>query len=80
MKQRPSKDTDQENAQKAFDMLCDLARINPEIEGSIWISAFYSCIVASFVNTGLTYENFCVDMKGAMEKYKSWFDEDQNEH
>lgn len=80
MNKRIPKSTDQQNSEKTFDMLCDLVKLNPEIEGCIWMSAFFTCIVQTFVKSGFSYEDFCEDMKGSMEKYKSWFDEDKNEN
>ncbi len=79
MKKRTPKDTDQENVKKSCDMICDLVKLNPEIDGCIWISAFYACITQAYVNAGISYEEFCEDIKDAIEKYKPWFEERKNE-
>lgn len=76
MKKRKPKKTDQDNVQLAYQMISDLARINPEIEASLWVSACFSAIVDSYRNSGASVEQFCKEMDNVKEHYRKWFDRD----
>lgn len=77
MRERKPKIDDQEQADRAFDILAQIMDMHPEIEPNIWVASTLSCIVASFIDAGASYEAFCVEMKAMTEHYKSWWDKEK---
>ena len=75
MKIREPKPNDQEQVQKALDLIKEVANLNPDIEATIWVSACYSCIVSSYINSGITYDEFIRDISNGFKIYKSWWEE-----
>jgi hypothetical protein len=66
---------DQENVQRAADLIDELVAMNPEIQPIFWVSASFSGIVNCFINSGISYERFCKEMNKMMEHYKQrWED------
>lgn len=76
---REPKEDDQDKIDLCFKLISDAVKSNPEIEGAIWVSACFSSIVQSFIDNGLSYEDYWYEMKSAMAHYKEWFDE-ANKH
>lgn len=70
---RPSKASDQDETERAFELLKECIGNHPEIEGAIWASAIFSLLIDSFVGSGLTYEEFCETWDKAKHFYKDWF-------
>ncbi len=75
MKIRPAKESDQEEAQKAFDILIDAAKKHPEIEVNVWISALWSHLVNTYIKSGMPYDLFCEELDEVKENYKDWFED-----
>lgn len=71
---RKSKDNDQENVSKAYNLLLELMELNYEIEGNIWGAAFMFAMVNGYINSGFTYEEYKKDLEMGMKSYKDWFD------
>lgn len=76
---REPKEDDQHKIDLCFKLISEAVKSNPEIEGAIWVSACFSSIVQSFIDNGLSYEDYLHEMKSAMAHYKEWFDE-ANKH
>lgn len=74
MTKRPSKDTDQEMAQKAYIMLGQFMRDNHEIEPTLWYGAFWSALVNGYLESDIPFEQFSEEIDIAREHYrKIWF-------
>jgi hypothetical protein len=74
-KLRSPKNTDQEDVEKAFNILKDILNSHPRIEPTLWASAFWSCLVDGYNNSGFTYEQFCLEWENVKDNYKGWFDQ-----
>lgn len=74
MELRPSKEDDQENIDRAFNILKDVIKAYPRIEPTVWAAAIWSCLVDGYANSGVSYEEFCDEWYKVKEHYKNWFD------
>ena len=74
-KLRPSKPTDQENVEKAYQILLELMESHKEIEKPLWIGAFASIITFGFKNNGFTHEEFMDEIDLMFGNCKQWWDE-----
>lgn len=72
---RPPKKTDQKTAQRALELLLAFTKVYPEIEITLWYSAFLSAFASGLIETGVSYETFCDQMDSVKNHYKSWWDE-----
>jgi len=74
MRKRRPKKTDQENTEKAYLLLIELAEKNPQIETSLWMGALISAFVDMHMRTKNPYQNFCLTLEQIKEHYKDWWD------
>lgn len=75
IKHRDPKPDDQEQAERAFQLLKALCRENQEIEGNIWIGGFWSILVDAYRDSGFSYEQFKQEMQAVLRNYKNWWEE-----
>lgn len=73
MKIRKEKPDDQENIDKAVELLTKLVK-STDIEPSLWVSACLSCIAASYQGNGFSFSDFKKEMTMATNHYKLWWD------
>jgi len=62
---------DQKNTEKALRLLCDTVDLNPGIENNIWQGACISLIVNSYIESGLTYQQFCEELDDIKKYFKN---------
>lgn len=74
MERRPTKETDQEEIEKAFNLLKDCMASHPEIEPTLWAGAFWSILVHGYNASGTTYNQFTREWDELKHHYKQWFD------
>ncbi len=74
MQRRPSKETDQEQTQKAFLILKECMELNPQIEPTLWAAAFWSILVVGYNQSGMSYDQFTNEWDHLKHHYKTWFD------
>ena len=74
MKKRKPKKDDQENADKACDLLTELVQLNPQFEPSIWISACLTFVARAFHSSDYTYEEFLRESERALKFYKRYWE------
>ena len=74
MEIRPSKESDQEVIERAFILLKDCMANHPEIEPTLWASAFWSVLVDGYAASGMSYENFTREWDELKHHYKHWFE------
>lgn len=67
---------DQDQAEKAFEMIKYLIQNNDEIDMNCWIGACMSIIADRFAASDLTYEGYKKEMYEATVFYKHYFEED----
>ena len=77
MKIRPPKPDDQDQCDKACDLLYDFLKENNHIEPTIWVSSMISVIAQSYINTGLSHEFFCRELDFIKKQSEEWFKNDQ---
>ncbi len=75
MKKRPPKNDDNENTEKAYQLLMKLMTEHAEIESSLWYGALWSLLANGYKENNLSYEDFSKEVKRAMKHYKSWFEQ-----
>ena len=68
---RESKDSDQEEVEKAFQILRKAMKDHSEIESTLWAGALFSCLVTGYPNSGITYKEFCGEIDSVKKFYKS---------
>ena len=73
MERRHPKETDQNEIDKAFNLLKDCMLSHPEIEQTLWAGAFWSVLVDGYSSSGISYEEFCSSWDEVKHHYKSWF-------
>ena len=74
MKERTPKLDDQDKIVEAFRLLQNLEKMNPQIEPTLWASAFASYIVSACINSGFSHPQFCIMMEQIKEHYKPHFE------
>ena len=72
---RPRLKSDQENAEKAYQLLLNFLNENSDIEPTIWAGAVWGVLVNGYVNCNFTYKEFKDEMNVVLEHYEHWFDE-----
>ncbi len=72
---RPSKDSDQDNTEKAFQLIKNCLEEHPEIESTLWAGAVWSVLVYGYRNCGFSYKEFCDEW----EKVKNHFKKEWND-
>lgn len=74
MRRRKPKKTDNETIEKALVLLLEFVKSHPEIEITLWYSAFISAFVDGHIRTGFSYEQICVVFDDIKKNFKSWFE------
>ena len=75
MKHRPPKEDDQENAEKAFNVIMAFLGEHPEFEGSIWCAAMITSAALAFRDSGHSHEDFKKEMQRITKFYKYLWEE-----
>ena len=73
MKYREPTKNDQEMAEKAFQLMRELALSHPEIEMAAWIGGCMSLLVDRFLDAGVPYHAFCEELECVKKAYKEWW-------
>lgn len=71
------KPADQEQAEKAFQLLDETLESDPSIERNIWAAAFWSILVQNYVKSGLPYDAFVNECNQMVKNYRHWFEENE---
>ncbi len=79
MKIRHSKEDDQDEIQKAFDILVNAAKDHPEIEATLWIGALWSQLVNTYIESAMPFDLFCEELDEVKENYKNWFEDEEED-
>lgn len=74
MKKRIPLETDQEQIEKAFQLLKNCMKNHPEIEPTLWACAFWSILVDGYNQSGMSYQQFTDEWDRVKHHYKPWFD------
>ncbi len=75
MQKRPPKETDQEEIEKAFQLLKGTMAAHPEIEPTLWAGAVWSCLVHGYKSSGFTYKDFEEGIHEVLDHFKKFWDE-----
>lgn len=70
---RPGKRSDQDETEKAYQILVSAMQSHPEIEQTIWAGACWTALVNGYLNSDIPYELFCHDFDSAKEHYSKWW-------
>lgn len=70
MKIREPKEFDQFHGQNAINLIAEIINEHPEIDGTIWVSAFLFILTKSCYTSKLTYEQYCGEFDKCKEAYK----------
>lgn len=73
---RPPTKLDQDETEKAYQMVMQLMNDHPEIESTLWCGAIWSVLVNGYEQCDYSYEEFCNEVKRISVHYKSWFDKE----
>jgi hypothetical protein len=71
------KDTDQEQIEKAFNLIKDCMAHHPEIEPTLWAGAVWSVLVDGYASSGMTHDQFTQEWDKLKHFYKPWFKSNQ---
>ncbi len=75
MDERWYKETDQSDAQRAFELLQKCMHDHRDIKPYVWAASFWSVLVNGYVNSEVSYDEFCNEWENVKIHYKVWFDE-----
>jgi uncharacterized protein (DUF4213/DUF364 family) len=73
---RPPQASDQENTEKAYELIINLINENEEIERTLWVGAIWSVLVNGYHQCDFSYKDFCEEVKMVSKHYKSWWEEE----
>lgn len=73
-KQRPRKPDDNDNINKAIDLIFELMSLN-KIESTLWSSACVFVLANGYSQSKVSFKDFKEDMNNAFDHYKGIFDE-----
>lgn len=76
---RKRKESDQDETQKAYSILIQAMHDHPEIEPTLWAGACLSALVNGMLESGLSYDEFCIEVEGVKNHYKQWWDGHAND-
>lgn len=79
MERRLPKETDQDQAEKAYLLLKDCMASHPEIDPNLWAGAVWSILVDGYAASGMTYDRFTQEWDQVKHFYKPWFDSYQED-
>ena len=74
METRFGKDSDQQEVEKAFQIIQETMQSHPEIEPTLWASALWSSLVVGYTKSGVSHDDFCLEWDQLKLHYKSWFE------
>jgi hypothetical protein len=74
MEIRPPKETDQEEIEKAFNIVKKCMQDHSEIEPTLWAGALWSALVDGYIASGTSYNRFCYEWENIKHHYKKWFE------
>lgn len=74
MEKRPAKKDDQENTERAYEILTETVNLNSDIERTLWVGAMISLLIEGFINSGISYEAFCAEWDRIKTHYKPWWE------
>ena len=72
---RKAKPDDHENIQKAYELIIELMRFNPQIEASLWPGALFSNLVAGYENSGFSFRDFEYEILSMLKHAETWWEE-----
>lgn len=71
MKKRKSKETDEENCKKAYDLLINLIKSHQEeIESVLWVGPMIAALAETFQYSEIPFEYFKEEMIKCIDHYK----------
>lgn len=71
MRYREGQPDDQENVQKAYELLMDFIEIHQkEIEPSLWVGAMVCALAENYEKSGVPFSFFKIEMVKAVQNYK----------
>lgn len=76
MEKRFPKKNDQEMTEEAYQLTLKLIEDHPEIERSLWMGAFFSCIANAHKNENCSYKEFKSIINDIVRFYKSWWEQE----
>jgi hypothetical protein len=71
---RPPHPDDQDNAQKAYELLIETIQANSYIEPTLWASAVVSLLIDGYHDSGINYEQFCESMDEIKAHFRKSFE------
>lgn len=69
MKFRDEKETDQDEAQKAFKLLIEFINSH-DIEATLWVGAMLCVLAQTYKKSNVSFEYFKAEMANAVQHYK----------
>lgn len=77
VEKRPGKETDQDETEKAYQILIKAMQDHPEIEKTLWAGACWTALVNGYLQCDIPLKQFRSDWKSAMDHYaKLWIEND----
>lgn len=73
LKLRIPKDDDQENAEKAYQLIAELVKSNPGIDDNFWVGGCWTALINCYRETGFDYKDFCKEVEKVKRFYKKKF-------
>ncbi len=71
MRFREPKEDDQENIQKAYELLMDLIEQNErDIEAALWVGAMICALAENYEKSGISFQQFKTEISQCVEYYK----------
>lgn len=72
---RPKKETDNDDIEKAIDLIYELMECNPSIEPTLWSSAVTYVLINGYKQSGYSYKEFRKEISTAFDHYEHIFNE-----
>lgn len=73
-RKRKPKNSDQSEAEKAFRLIEETIRNNPQVEVTLWAPALWGILARSYRISGFSYEEFCQEIDNAKIHFKRKWD------
>jgi hypothetical protein len=74
---RLPKEDDQENIERAFQLIKRTITRHEEIEPTLWGAACWMILVIGHAGSGYSYEEFCEEWDNVKDHYRSEFEENE---
>jgi hypothetical protein len=71
---REPRPDDQDGADVCYEFILSAILSHGEKDTALWMAALWSLLVERYIDSGVSYEQFCSELEGVKGNYVSWWE------